>query len=82
MWVDTPQFSTASQAQPYESGGCVIFMLYFYLFIYNLQRVFTKFSKFSGSRGKKLLSERREPIPIYVTCHRGLLDMGGLVYRL
>ena len=24
-WVDAPQFSTASQAQPFESGGCAEF---------------------------------------------------------
>ena len=43
------QFSTASQAQPFESGGCVVFYVVFYVFIWNLQQAFTGFFRnFSG----------------------------------
>ena len=70
MWVDTPQFSTALQAQPFESGGlCCIYVLFLFIYSGFLQN----FSKIQGHVGRKSLSERWEPILIYVTCHHIML---------
>ena len=47
MWVDTPQFSMASQAQPFESGRlyCIyVLLLFIYLqFTVGFYSIFRKF---------------------------------------
>ena len=47
QWVDAPQFSTASQTQPFESGGlCGIFALFLFIYLQFTEGFYRIFGKF------------------------------------
>ena len=56
MWVDTPQFSTALQAQPFESGGCAVFYVLFLSIYLEFTAGFTGFFENSVGRRSPVLN--------------------------
>ena len=81
--LDAPGSQQLRRLSLLSLGDCVIFMFSFYLFICNLQSVFTEFFESSGSHGKKPAKREAGTNPrimsrLMSNCHPISLDIGTI----